>query len=137
MNSLSAEDSELLKVAEAARSKAYAPYSRFHVGAAVRTRKGGTFAGCNVENVSYPVGVCAERNAIAAAVLVEGRGMEIDAIAIVAHGEDGQPVGVTPCGACRQAIKEFGKQAKVISLGEQDNVRSDSIDTLLPDSFTF
>ncbi len=137
MDPLSAEDRNLLDAAEAARPKAYAPYSFFHVGAAVRTRKGEIYVGCNVENISYPVGICAERNAIAAAIFAEGPGMEIAAVAVAAYGKDGQFVSVTPCGACRQAIMEFGKQARVIFTGNKGNVRSESIDNLLPDSFSF
>ncbi|MBA3960683.1 MAG: cytidine deaminase [Chthoniobacterales bacterium] len=137
MDTLSAKDRNLLDAAEAARPKAYAPYSFFHVGAAVRTRKGDVYAGCNVENISYPVGICAERNAIAAAVLAEGSKMEIAAIAVAAYGKDGQSVGITPCGACRQAIMEFGQQARVIFTGNKGELRIESIDKLLPDSFTF
>jgi cytidine deaminase len=90
-------DHELLAAADAAAPRAYAPYSRFHVGAAVRTRDGRVITGVNVENAAYPLGICAERAAIATAV-GEGFGPgDLEAIAITA----------SPCGGCRQWIAEF------------------------------
>ncbi len=82
------ENKALLRVAASALKKAYATYSRFKVGAAVKTRAGGTYAGCNVENASYSIVSCAERNAIAAAVLAEGPRVKITAVALDARDEE-------------------------------------------------
>jgi len=99
--------SQLTESALAAREKAYAPYSKFAVGAALRTKSGRIFRGCNVENLSFGLTICAERNAVFAAV-AEGE-REFDAIAIVADSI--QPV--TPCGACRQVLAEFSPSLPV------------------------
>lgn len=93
--------------------QAYAPYSRLYVGAALRSASGRTYAGCNVENASYPVGGCAERAAIAAAVQAEGADFRLAAIAVAAFGDDGDALPISPCGACRQALIEFGTDAAV------------------------
>jgi cytidine deaminase len=134
---LTPEDRELLREAKQALGKAYARYSSFKVGAAVRTRAGNIYLGCNVENVSYPVGTCAERNAIAAAVLAEGPTTEIIAIAIAARDRHDHWASVTPCGACRQAIHEFGRAAKVVFTDANQKPRTESIQALLPESFSF
>lgn len=126
----------LIEAAAAVGERAYAPYSHFAVGAAVRTRLGGLYVGCNVENVSYPVGVCAERNAIAAAVAAEGPGMVVDSIAVVARNSDG-PAPCSPCGACRQAIQEFGNHAGVYYRGPDLEFRCEPIWQLLPGPFAF
>src|SRR5436189_1164977 len=86
-----------------ASTKAYAPYSKFHVGAALITEKGNVFTGCNVENSSYGLTICAERNAIFAAVNAEGPEMKIKSIAAIVDQESPG----APCGACRQVIAEF------------------------------
>ncbi len=104
-----AGDRALFEAAREASANAHAPYSRFRVGAAVRTRAGGVFRGCNVENASYGLAVCAERNAIFAAVAAEGPGMRLDSVAVFAEARS-----VPPCGACRQVIAEFGPEARVI-----------------------
>ena len=98
----------LLEQAEAAFSHAYAPYSNFRVGAAVLTKDGHVYTGCNVENISFGLTSCAERNAIFSAIAHRGR-IEIEAIAVVTEHKDGG----TPCGACRQVIHEFGPEAKI------------------------
>ena len=127
--------------AHRAALNAYAPYSGFRVGAALLAETGAIQLGCNVENASLPVGVCAERNAIAAAVAAEGPGLKIAAISILALDPTGEPVACAPCGACRQAIIEFGPTARVIfRTGSQEN--SDAIVTvqaeaLLPGAFSF
>ncbi len=90
---------ELVSAARAAREKAYAPYSRYQVGAAVQTVEGRVFTGCNIENASYGLSICAERTAIFAAVAAGAR--EITAVALVTAD------GGTPCGACRQVLAEF------------------------------
>jgi cytidine deaminase len=130
------EDKDLLGVAKDAAANAYARYSAFQVGAALRTQDGAVYSGCNVENVSYPIGTCAERNAIAAAVLKEGPTMKIMAIAVAAQ-KNNHSTAVIPCGACRQAIFEFGPNAKVVFTDANGNVRAESIGSLLPESFSF
>lgn len=136
-------DQDLLAHAWAARSHAYAPYSGFAVGSAVLTMDGHIFVGCNVENATYPLTVCAERVAIANAVSAGER--EIVAIAVVT---DADP-GAAPCGACRQVIHEFGKAipnyrkaCRVLVGGRNqadrflpDAVRVYTIDQLLPEAF--
>ncbi|MBI3180980.1 MAG: cytidine deaminase [Myxococcales bacterium] len=96
---------KLFEAAQAARALAYAPYSEFRVGAAVLSEGGGVFAGCNVENASYGLSVCAERNAIARMV-AEGR-RRLLAVAIVVDTERPTP----PCGMCRQVMAELGAPA--------------------------
>src|SRR5688572_3536307 len=101
-------DLELLVTqAKEVRSRAYAPYSKFAVGAALLARSGRTYLGCNVENLSFGLTVCAERNAVFAAVAAGER--EFSALAIVADSE----TPVSPCGACRQVLAEFGLELKV------------------------
>src|SRR5437660_976691 len=100
----------LLDAAERVALSAYAPYSKFHVGAAVLTEDGSVFAGCNVENASYGLTVCAERAAIFTAVAASpNRKIRIKAVAIVTD----PPVPGSPCGACRQVMAEFGIDAVV------------------------
>ncbi len=95
----------LLNAARQAAKQAHAPYSKFHVGAAILARSGEIIAGCNVENSSFGLTICAERTSAVRAV-VEGQ-VEWQAIAIVS------PTGVTPCGACRQVLSEFAPQLEV------------------------
>jgi cytidine deaminase len=111
---------------------AYAPYSGFRVGAAVLLRDGRVFAGCNVENASYGLTICAERNAIFAAVAASARKPEIVAVAVC--NERGVPC--SPCGACRQVIGEFGPQAIVWYLGASGVVER-TMEELLLDGFCF
>ena len=94
--------------AKETRARAYCPYSRFPVGAAVRTADGRVFAGCNVENASFGLTVCAERNAIFNAV---GAGAQQIAALVIYTPTDAP---VTPCGACRQVLFEFGRDAEVV-----------------------
>jgi cytidine deaminase len=91
----------LVAAARGARAQAYAPYSKFAVGAAVLDEQGRIHAGCNVENAAYPQGWCAETSALAAMVLAGGR----RAVALAVCGEASEPV--TPCGGCRQKLREF------------------------------
>lgn len=122
--------SALFEAALAARRRAYAPYSRFSVGAALRDEAGVIYAGCNVENAAYPVGTCAEAGAIAAMVAAGGR--RIAAILICADGA----VPVTPCGACRQRIREFaGPDVPVYAAGPGGVLAHYTLDALLPASF--
>jgi cytidine deaminase len=116
-------DGELLARADAAAERAYAPYSRFHVGCAVLARGGGVIEGVNVENAAYPLGVCAERTALARAIAEGYRPGDFVAVAITA----------SPCGGCRQWLHEmrvgrvvFRNRGRVVTMGP---------DELLPESF--
>lgn len=120
----------LLKHARAAMKRAYAPYSNFHVGAALLLHDGKIFTGCNVENASYGLTICAERNAIFAAVAASTRKPKIAAVAVVNH----KNVPCSPCGACRQVIAEFGPDAVVWYLGA-DGFISRTMRELLVDGF--
>jgi cytidine deaminase len=124
-----AGDQALFAIAREAAASAYAPYSRFRVGAAVRTLAGGVFRGCNVENASYGLTVCAERSAVFAAVAAEGPGMRLDAVAVFADARS-----VPPCGACRQVIAEFGPRSRVIFRSGGDLLVARA-DELLPGRF--
>ena len=104
---------DLRNAAERVARHAYAPHSGYHVGAGLSSASGRTYVGCNVENASYPVSACAERGAISAAVAAEGRAFRLDAIAVVALNAQGEWLPVTPCGACRQMLVEFGAEAEV------------------------
>ena len=121
---------ELFAVAKAAKANAYAPYSRFHVGAALRARSGAIFSGCNVENAAYPQGSCAEAGAIAAMALAGER--RIAEILVVGDGE----ALCTPCGGCRQRIREFADSATAIHVAGPEGVRRTfTLAELLPESF--
>ncbi len=121
---------ELLGLASSVKANAYAPYSQFPVGAALRTASGQVFVGCNVENAAYPQGTCAEAGAIAA--MVAGGEQAIAVIVTVCDGE----ALATPCGGCRQKIREFAVPGTVVHVaGAQGVIRSYSVDELLPDSF--
>jgi cytidine deaminase len=118
----------LVAAAAKARKRAYAPYSGFHVGAAVLAG-GRIFAGVNVENASYPVSVCAERNAVAAAVAA-GK-TEIEAVAVVADADDPTP----PCGGCRQVLNEFGPRMLVVCEGASGRRARWVLSDVLPHAF--
>ena len=119
--------SELFKAAEQAQKMAYAPYSRFAVGAALLAADGTIYTGCNVENASYGLGICAERNAIAHAVSCGAK--QFTAVAVVTEN------GVTPCGACRQVLAEFAPGMTVYVADTRGNQRVYSLAELLPDAF--
>ena len=119
---------ELLAAARAAREQAYAPYSGFAVGAAVETSDGTVITGCNVENASYGMSICAERTAIVSAVAQGYRGFRAIAVA----GPDGATT--SPCGACRQFIAEFDP-AMPIYFTTPDTDMQTTLDKLLPFSF--
>ena len=125
----SRERKQLLAAARRVTRHAYAPYSRFRVGAALLTTKGEVFAGCNVENASYGLTNCAERTAIFSAIADSGR-LEIRAMAVV----NDQGVACSPCGACRQVIYEFGPQA-VVLFPTASGWKEASIRQLLPEGF--
>jgi cytidine deaminase len=116
-------DRELLERADGAAARAYAPYSRFNVGAAALLRDGRVITGVNVENASYPLGMCAERCALARAVAEGARPGDVEAVGVTA----------SPCGGCRQWLLEFGVDRVVFSHGDELLVRRP--DELLPDSF--
>jgi len=117
---------ELVERAEEAAAKAYAPYSSYNVGAVVRTADGHEFAGVNVENAAYPLGVCAEKSAIVAAVAAGYRPGDLAAIGITA----------SPCGGCRQWLHEF-KVGEVAYRGSDGDVHTATPRELLPDTWGF
>lgn len=121
---------ELIKKAHEAKTLAYAPYSKFKVGAAILTESGKVYTGCNIENASYGATNCAERTAIYKAVS-EGE-TQIKAIAIVSSGND-----ITyPCGICRQVIAEFMKDGDLIFENSKGEIQVISIKDIFPYSFT-
>ncbi len=125
-------DERLMETARHVRRNAYAPYSGFHVGAALVDEAGRVHVGCNVENAAYPEGACAEANAIAAMVAAGGR--RIAAIAIA--GGRAAPEPCTPCGGCRQKIAEFADEAtRILLLTNAGTVESHAPADLLPHSF--
>ncbi|MGD1023353.1 MAG: cytidine deaminase [Candidatus Sulfotelmatobacter sp.] len=121
---------KLLRSAKKAMKNAYAPYSRFRVGAAVLLSNGQIFCGCNVENASYGMTNCAERTAIFAAVAELGPKIEIRAVSVV----NDQGVPCSPCGACRQVIYEFGPDARIFFQGGTGPKQA-HITELLPEGF--
>ena len=118
-------DAELLAEARASAKAAYAPYSKFHVGAAVLARDGRVITGVNVENASYPLGVCAERAALSRAVAEGIRPGDVEALAVTA----------SPCGGCRQWLHEFGVDRVVFDHEGEMLVRRPG--ELLPDTFVY
>ena len=127
---------ELIELAIKARKMAYAKYSEFAVGAALLAEDGRVFTGCNVENASYGLAICAERTAICKAVSEGCR--KFTAIAVAAVPPDAVP-HVSPCGACRQFIVEFGQDIDVIAVNAEDSsqVKVWRISELIPDNFKF
>lgn len=122
-------DRELIERALAARRHAYAPYSGFAVGAALLAADGRVFTGCNVENASFGLTCCAERVAVFAAVSAGVRAFH--ALAVVAD----TPRPVSPCGACRQVLCEFGAGSRVILANLKGDIRVTTPEELLPDRF--
>ena len=122
---------DLIKAAVAARQKAHAPYSKFYVGAAMRDERGQIHAGANIENAAYPQGWCAECSAIAHLVMSGSK--RITEVAVLGNGD----ALCTPCGGCRQKIREFAAGDVVIHCCTQDGVllKSFTLDDLLPASF--
>lgn len=124
------EQAVLVERATAAMERAYAPYSRFRVGAALLGLDGSITDGCNVENAAYPAGICAERSAVAAAVARGVRAFE--AIVIVTEAD----VPTPPCGMCRQVLVEFAPNLEVVSITRGGAVAKWSMSELLPAAFT-
>ena len=123
--------SDLYEKARAVRENAHAPYSKFRVGAALRTTSGKEFIGCNVENSAYPQGTCAEAGAIAA--MIAGGEKEISEICIVADS----PSPVSPCGGCRQKLAEFSTHSTKVHLANLKGILAcHSLGKLLPHSFS-
>jgi cytidine deaminase len=125
---------ELVRAARQARARAYAPYSHYRVGAAIASRSGRVFSGCNVENASYGACLCAERNAVGQMVAAG----EADPVVcvIVTKG----PRGGSPCGICRQVLAEFARDMRLVLVGEgeageEQERRETSLSALLPDAF--
>lgn len=122
---------KLLSLAQTAASNAYCPYSHFSVGAAIESTDGKFYSGCNVENISFPVGTCAEAGAIAA--MIANGSTKIQNILIYAPSQK----LITPCGACRQRIAEFSTPETRIYLAGIDGIsKSYGINELLPSSFS-
>lgn len=121
---------DLLEAARAARGYAYAPYSKFNVGAALLDEQGRIHAGCNIENAAYPQGLCAE--AVALGHLVLAGGQRITAVAVVGEGSG----LVTPCGGCRQKLREFGGADVPVLVADMTSLRGRfTLGELLPASF--
>lgn len=122
-------NAELVRRAKDVMRNAYAPYSKFHVGAAIEADDGSIHVGCNVENASYGLTICAERMAVGAAVAAGKRTLRRIAVA------SGIEPPATPCGACRQLLAEFGLQLEIIAAGPSTERRW-TLQDLLPEAFT-
>ncbi len=127
-------DKELMIAANEARKFAYTPYSHFKVGAALLTKSGKLYTGCNIENSSYTPTVCAERTAVFKAVS-EGES-DFAVIAVVGGKEENPLEFCSPCGVCRQVLAEFCGEDFRILLGNPDKFQSYTVDEILPFSFT-
>ena len=123
------EDERLLELAATARSRAYAPYSGFKVGAALLGASGAVYLGCNVENSAYPAGICAERGAIAAAIAAGERSF----VRLVVLAGSDRPV--PPCGICRQVIAELAPDARVLLANLDGATEETTPHALLPGAF--
>ena len=123
-------NTRLFNMALVSASNAYAPYSKFHVGAAILSSSGNFYSGCNVENISYPVGTCAEAGAISA--MINAGDTKISEILIYADSK----TLITPCGACRQRIAEFGTPDTLIHLASKNGIKQTlTLQDLLPHHF--
>jgi len=119
----------LVAAAREARDRAYAPYSKYRVGAALLTESGKIFAGCNVENASYGLTICAERGAIAQMVAA-GENRPIACVVVVARG-----IAAAPCGACRQVLAEFNPAMEIVCVGRDERHHDATLSDLLPMRF--
>jgi cytidine deaminase len=125
---------QLVSAAKEARGRAYAPYSHYRVGAALLTKRGGVFAGCNVENASYGACLCAERNAVG--TMIAAGDSEPVACVVVTKG----PRAGSPCGICRQVLSEMARDMLIVLIGEaedgtEEGRRETTLAALLPDAF--
>ncbi|MFL1780884.1 Cytidine deaminase [Candidatus Hepatincolaceae symbiont of Richtersius coronifer] len=121
---------QMLEAAKTARDLAYAPYSKFKVGVSIITKKGNIYSGCNVENAAYPESICAEASAIANMIL--GNEGEIEEILVMGNDE----ILCTPCGGCRQKIREFSTAKTQIHMAKEKEILCTlTLDELLPLSF--
>jgi cytidine deaminase len=134
---VSAPREALVAAAREACASAHAPYSGIHVGAAIRSRVGTIYSGSNVENAAYPLGNCAESSAIAAGVRAEGTRFAIAETAVWAVDRSGNAIAISPCGGCRQRIREFAVDGAVsVHFPWQGGtVRTSTVDELLPFAF--
>jgi cytidine deaminase len=123
-------DDKLVRRAMDAKEMAYAPYSGFRVGAALLTKNGSVYLGCNVENGSYGLSICAERVAIGNALSVGES--EFETLVVATDSED----FISPCGACRQVIWEFAKELRILLANVKGEVETTNIRTLFPSPFT-
>ena len=121
---------KLVAAARAVREKAHAPYSQFKVGAAVLGAKGGIYTGCNVENSSYGLSVCAERNAVAAAVA--GGEKRIEAVVVMTQSAEPSP----PCGTCRQVLSEFGPDVLIVLVNQEGHEERMRLSDIFPRPFS-
>ena len=126
---MSVELPQLIERARAAMATAYAPYSKFHVGAAIEAEDGRVFVGCNVENASYGLTICAERMAVGAAAVAGARRFRRVVVTTAVEPP------ASPCGACRQLLLEFGDGMEIIGVGPQSERRW-TLRDLLPDAFS-
>ncbi len=122
---------QLVSAARKAAGIAYAPYSKFQVGSAILTKSGNIYTGCNVENASYGLCICAERTAIFNAVASGEKKLNVECVVVYTSTEK----ATAPCGACRQVIFEFGPKARVISTCRGNERIDRPITELLPDAF--
>lgn len=128
------DEQALFEAAHTVRARAHAPYSRYRVGAAIEDEAGRLHVGCNVENAAYPQGACAEANAIGA--MIAGGGTRIARIAVVGGPAGAAPGVCTPCGGCRQRIREFAdRTTEILLLDATGSTRRFRLDDLLPESF--
>jgi len=134
---MSTQLDELKSAAEKVAANAHAPYSKFSVGAAILSKNGKIYTGCNVENISSGLTVCAERNAIGKAVAEEGSSLEIMEVFVTNTNFEGKTVHCSPCGACRQVLAEFSKADTVVHYRGENGLITTNMNALLPDSFTF
>lgn len=141
LEELSTEERHVVKLAIEATERSYAPYSNFHVGAAVLLDNGVEIMGCNQENAAFPVGLCAERTAIFAAG-AQYPDVPVNVLAIAARGTDGELVAepVSPCGSCRQVMVEtesrYGRELVILLYGRNRILRINGIRELMPLTFT-
>lgn len=141
MDELTETERSLIELAIEGTKRSYAPYSNFHVGAAILLKNGKTFIGCNQENAAFPAGICAERSAIFAAG-AQYPDQPILMLAITARGKDGELIDepASPCGTCRQVIIEtetrFQQPVRILLYGRKHIYVMDGIKELMPLSFT-